>query len=439
MRPLLQRELAPERLHAPRDAGQRAGGALNLGGGLHPLLRRVRQVAATLELLDSSVLPDDEMSPSEIVQFIEHADNGVLDAAELNAGAGRADGALAALDKTVGWVIEPLRALFDARRGIRQGGWDDADVQRAAALVRQVRALRGALDEAGPSEEQVGGLGGELKGIEADRKSAGRLARRIRETLGRLEATDLPAVVLDKALEELRQAVTSGIEAATASLERVRLLAALPWNRRAPERTDTAAVMRELDDAHEGRRQIKERIRRFLAVRALQQMAWTLEGNYGIDRVPDGDAFRSPEAGRIVKGLEEAGVRNPVFVLDEVDKLARRGSFGDPAAALLEVLDPQQNHAFHDCYADVPVDLSDVLFIATANRLESVPAPLRDRMEVIQVPAYTAEEKLPIVRKHLLPRQIEAGGLWAGPLWAGCPRRRAGSTRAPRPTRRRSR
>ena len=108
-----------------------------------------------------------------------------------------------------------------------------------------------------------------------------------------------------------------------------------------------------------------------------------------------------------------------MFVLDEIDKLGGRGS--GPAAVLLEVLDPQQNHAFHDCYVDVPVDLSEVLFIATANRLEAVSAPLRDRMEVIEASGYTAEEKVPIVRKHLLPHQIAAGGLRAGRLWTGLP------------------
>ena len=487
LRPLLQQELAPERLHATPDPGRPAGGALHLQGGLRPLLRRVRRVAATLGQLDASALPDAGMSPSELVQFIERADNGVLDAEELDAGARKVDAVLAAFGKAVRRVVDPLLALFATRGEVRRGGWDDADLQRAATLVRRVGNVRGVLDEAGPSEKQVARLQTEVEAIEKDRESAGRLWPRIRETLGWLEGLDLPAVVLDKALEELRRAMTSGSEAATFSLARVQMLAALPWSRRAPERTDAGAAMRALEDAHEGRHEIKERIRRFLAVRALRQAAWTLEGGGRVDAAPDRDdahcaaprrlvvrnvrasaaapvlcfagpsgcgktalarriaqalgrpavnialggvwdeaqirglsiAYRSPEAGRIVKGLEEAGVRNPVFVLDEIDKLGGRGA--GPAAALLEVLDPQQNHAFHDCYVDVPVDLSEVLFIATANQLETVPAPLRDRMDVIEASGYSAEEKVPIVRKHLLPHQIAAGGLRGGRLWTGLP------------------
>ena len=125
--------------------------------------------------------------------------------------------------------------------------------------------------------------------------------------------------------------------------------------------------------------------------------------------------------GRIIKGLAKAGSSNPVFILDEIDKVSQMTTQGDPSSAMLEVLDPEQNNAFHDNYLDIDYDLSKVMFIATANNINTIPAPLLDRMELIEVSGYITEEKIEIARRHLIPKQMEANGLKKGSLSIGKP------------------
>ncbi|MCC5794361.1 MAG: endopeptidase La [Chromatiales bacterium] len=220
---------------------------------------------------------------------------------------------------------------------------------------------------------------------------------------------------------------------------------ALPWSHIDTESIDIAHARKVLDEDHHGLDKVKQRLLEYLAVRKLnpegrspilclvgppgvgktslgQSIARAL--GLGFVRVSLGGVHDESEIrghrrtyvgalpGRIVQQLRKAGTRNPVMMLDEMDKLGA-GFHGDPSAALLEVLDPEQNGSFQDNYLGVPFDLSKVLFVATANLLDGIPGPLRDRMEVIELPGYTQDEKLVIARRHLMPRQLEANGLKA--------------------------
>ncbi|HEX3912930.1 MAG TPA: endopeptidase La [Steroidobacteraceae bacterium] len=255
----------------------------------------------------------------------------------------------------------------------------------------------------------------------------------------------MPAEVEEQAQRELNRLERMPEQAAEYSMTRTYLewLLAMPWARLDPEQVDIEQARKILDEDHFGLAKIKRRILEFLAVRKLnpegrspilcfvgppgvgktslgQSIAKAIGLKFG--RVSLGGVHDEAEIrghrrtyigslpGNIVQAVRKAGRRNPVLMLDEVDKLSASYQ-GDPFSALLEVLDPEQNNTFRDNYLGVPFDLSKVLFIATANVLDSIPAPLRDRMEIIELTGYTEEEKLQIARRYLLKRQLKANGL----------------------------
>lgn len=217
----------------------------------------------------------------------------------------------------------------------------------------------------------------------------------------------------------------------------------LPWHNQTPDNMDITQVRKVLDEDHYGLEKVKKRILEYLAVRKLKKdkkgPILCLLGPPGVGKtslgrsiarslgrkfhrvslggVHDEAAIRGHRRtyvgalpGQIIQGMKKSGTINPVFMMDEVDKIGHDFR-GDPAAALLEVLDPEQNNTFADHYLEIPYDLSNVMFIATANVADPIPAPLRDRMEILEVPGYTRREKLAIARQHLIPKQLEEHGI----------------------------
>jgi ATP-dependent Lon protease len=301
--------------------------------------------------------------------------------------------------------------------------------QREYFLRRQMDAIR---KELGENEESV---------AEEYRK--------------KIAAAGMPDAVQQQADRELARFERMGDANAESSMIRTYLdwLIAVPWSKRSEERLDPEHARTVLDQDHAGLDDIKERITEYLAVRKLRAerglqddrrsgAILTLIGPPGTGKTSIGESIARATGrqfvrmslggvrdeaeirghrrtyigalpGRLVRALRDAGTMNPVILLDEVDKLGADWR-GDPSAALLEVLDPAQNHSFQDHYLDVALDLSHVLFIATANVADTIPGPLLDRMEVVRFDGYTTDEKVAIGRGYLWPRQVEQNGLAAG-------------------------
>ncbi|MGW7278722.1 endopeptidase La [Streptomyces sp. NPDC054844] len=307
--------------------------------------------------------------------------------------------------------------------------------QREFLLRRQLEAVRKELRE-------LNGEAGKDPAEESDDYRA------------RVEAADLPEKVREAALKEVDKLERSSDQSPEGSWIRTWLdtVLELPWNVRTEDAYDIQGARAVLDDEHAGLEDVKERITEYLAVRKRRGdrglgivggrrggAVLALVGPPGVGKTSLGESvahamgrkfvrvalggvrdeaeirghrrtYVGALPGRIVRAVKEAGSMNPVVLLDEIDKVGSDFR-GDPAAALLEVLDPAQNHTFRDHYLEVELDLSDVVFLATANVLEAIPEALLDRMELVRLDGYTEDEKIVIARDHLLPRQLERAGL----------------------------
>ncbi len=274
----------------------------------------------------------------------------------------------------------------------------------------------------------------------------------VEEYADKIEAAEMPEDVYEQAVKELRRLERMGDQTGESGMIRTYLdwLIAIPWNKRSEEHLDPVEARKILDADHAGLEDVKDRVTEYLAVRKLREerdieadpksgAILTLVGPPGTGKTSIGQSIARAlgreyvrmslggvrdEAeirghrrtyigalpGRLVRALRDAGTMNPVIVLDEIDKVGADWR-GDPSAALLEVLDPAQNHSFRDHYLDVELDLSQVVFLATANVTDTIPGPLLDRMEVIRFDGYTNAEKLAIARGYLWPRQRNRNGL----------------------------
>jgi ATP-dependent Lon protease len=384
-----------------------------LSRGARPLAEGLRDVVDPSQLADMAGYSPD-LSLQQKMQVLETLD--VSDRLRL----------------VLGWARETLADLALRERvkaSVEQGM---EKTQREFLLRRQLEAIRKELGELGGDAEE--GTPEQYRQTAAERDLPDGVRTAVEREIGKLERTS------EQSPEHgwIRTWLDTVLE--------------MPWGVETPDRLDVEEAAHVLDEDHEGLEDVKERVLEHLAVRALRAQrglatvggrgggaTLALVGPPGVGKTSLGESvaralgrkfvrvslggvhdeaevrghrrtYVGAQPGRLARALREAGTMNPVIVLDEVDKIGSDYR-GDPSSALLEVLDPAQNHTFRDHYLEVELDLSKVLFIATANVTETVPAPLLDRLEVIRIDGYTEEQKVAIARNHLFPRQLERAGL----------------------------
>ncbi|AAS95669.1 endopeptidase La [Nitratidesulfovibrio vulgaris] len=293
----------------------------------------------------------------------------------------------------------------------------------------------------------------QLKAIRRELGESGNEDEELEELARALDIAKLPRDVRKEADKQLRRLAAMHPDSSEATVTRTYLewLSELPWRKLSRDRLDIRKAKVILDEDHFGLDKVKDRILEYLSVRKLnpdskgpilcfagppgvgktslgRSIARTLGRKFqriSLGGMRDEAEIRGHRRtyigsmpGRIIQSLKQCGTRNPVIMLDEIDKIGADFR-GDPSSALLEVLDPEQNWSFSDHYLNVPFDLSKVMFICTANQLDTIPAPLRDRMEIISIPGYTMQEKVAIARRHLVPRQATSNGLGENEITIG--------------------
>jgi len=356
-----------------------------------------------------------------------------------------------------GQLADVIAGLLDISIDEKQSLLETFDLQTRldsllAVLARRIEVLKVARDVDERTHASLGKLNRkhllheQMRVIQEELGEGNESAAEVEEFEKAIVASQMPADVAKVAHKELKRLERMNDSAGEASVVRTYLdwLTELPWAAALEPAIDIGEARRILDEDHFGLEKVKKRILEYLAVRKLNASGRSpilcFVGPPGVGKTSLGQSIAKATArkfvrvslggvhdeaeirghrrtyvgalpGNIVQGLRKAGTRNCVMMLDEIDKLGAGGFHGDPSSALLEVLDPEQNSTFRDTYLAVPFDLSMVMFLCTANVLDTIPGPLRDRMEIIQLPGYTTHEKTQIARRYLVARQLSATGL----------------------------